>query len=171
MYTDPAELDVPRPDGTLRVLRWGRGPRHAVALHGITASAAAWLPVAEALPTEWSLFAVDLRGRGHSGELPGPYGFGRHAEDVLAAVDHLGLEQPVLAGHSLGAYLALLIADQAPGTFAGCCWRTGGCRCRSRTAWTWTRCWTPASAPRWPGCGRRIPASRRTSTSGGPTRP
>jgi lipase len=126
VYTDPAELDVPRPDGTLRVLRWGRGPRHAVALHGITASAAAWLPVAEALPTEWSLFAVDLRGRGHSGELPGPYGFGRHAEDVLAAVDHLGLEQPVLAGHSLGAYLALLIADQAPGTFAGLLLADGG---------------------------------------------
>jgi pimeloyl-ACP methyl ester carboxylesterase len=97
-----------------------------VALHGITASAAAWLPVAEALPTEWSLFAVDLRGRGHSGELPGPYGFGRHAEDVLAAVDHLGLEQPVLAGHSLGAYLALLIADQAPGTFAGLLLADGG---------------------------------------------
>ena len=126
MYTDPAELDVPRPDGTLRVLRWGHGPRHAVALHGITASAAAWLPVAEALPTEWSLFAVDLRGRGHSGELPGPYGFGRHTEDVLAAVDHLGLEQPVLAGHSLGAYLALLIADQAPGTFAGLLLADGG---------------------------------------------
>jgi len=119
VHTNPAELDVPRPDGTLRVLRWGRGPRHALALHGITASAAGWQPVAEALPTEWSLFAVDLRGRGHSADLPGPYGFGRHFEDVLAAVAHLGLEQPVLAGHSLGAYLALLTADQEPGAFGG----------------------------------------------------
>ena len=90
MHTDPAELDVPRPDGTLRVLRWGRGPRHAVALHGITASAAGWQPVAEALPTEWSLFAVDLRGRGHSAHLPGPYGWDRHLDDVLGAVAHLG---------------------------------------------------------------------------------
>ncbi len=76
MHTDPEELDVPLPDGTLRVLRWGRGPRHALALHGITASGVSWEPVAEALPTEWSLFAVDLRGRGHSAHLPGPYGFG-----------------------------------------------------------------------------------------------
>jgi pimeloyl-ACP methyl ester carboxylesterase len=126
VHTDPEELDVPRPDGTLRVLRWGRGPRHAVALHGITASAAAWQPVAEALPAEWSLFAVDLRGRGHSAGLPGPYGFSRHFEDILAAVAHLGLEQPVLAGHSLGAYLALLTADQEPGPFGGLLLVDGG---------------------------------------------
>jgi lipase len=124
--TDPAELGVPRPDGTLRVLRWGRGPRHGVALHGITASAMAWEPVAEALPTEWSLFAVDLRGRGHSAHLPGPYGFGRHIEDVLATVAHLELEEPVLAGHSLGAYLALLTADQEPGMFGGLLLADGG---------------------------------------------
>ena len=126
MHTDPEELDVPLPDGTLRVLRWGRGPRHGVALHGITASGASWEPVAEALPTEWSLFAVDLRGRGHSADLPGPYGFGRHIEDVLAAVAHLRLEQPVLAGHSLGAYLALLTADREPGTFGGLLLIDGG---------------------------------------------
>jgi len=131
VHTDPAELGVPRPDGTLRVLRWGRGPRHAVALHGITASAMAWEAVAEDLPTEWSLFAVDLRGRGHSAHLPGPYGWDRHLEDVLATVAHLALEQPVLAGHSLGADLALLIADREPDAFGGCCWSTGGCRCRS----------------------------------------
>jgi pimeloyl-ACP methyl ester carboxylesterase len=97
-----------------------------VALHGITASAAAWEPVAEALPTEWSLFAVDLRGRGHSADLPGPYGFGRHIEDVLATVAHLGLEQPVLTGHSLGAYLALLTADRDPGVFGGLLLVDGG---------------------------------------------
>ena len=126
MHTDPEELDVPLPDGTLRVLRWGHGPRHGVALHGITASGVSWEPVAEALPTEWSLFAVDLRGRGHSADLPGPYGFGRHIEDVLAAVAYLRLEQPVLAGHSLGAYLALLTAGREPGTFGGLLLIDGG---------------------------------------------
>ena len=126
MHPDPVELDIPRPDGTLRVLRWGRGPRHAVALHGITANAVAWLPVADALPTEWSLFAVDLRGRGHSAELPGPYGFDRHLTDVLDAVAYLGLELPVLTGHSLGAYLALLIFDRAPDLFDGLLLVDGG---------------------------------------------
>ena len=126
MHPDPVELDIPRPDGTLRVLRWGRGPRHAVALHGITGNAVSWLPVADALPTEWSLFAVDLRGRGHSAELPGPYGFDRHLTDVLDAVAYLGLELPVLTGHSLGAYLALLIFDRAPDLFDGLLLVDGG---------------------------------------------
>ncbi|HUY47474.1 MAG TPA: hypothetical protein VMV92_17370 [Streptosporangiaceae bacterium] len=62
MRTAPGELDIPLPDGTLRVLRWGSGRRNAVALHGITASAAGWQPVAEALPGDWTLFALDLRG-------------------------------------------------------------------------------------------------------------
>ena len=171
MHPDPVELEIPRPDGTLRVLRWGRGPRQAVALHGITANAVSWLPVADALPTEWSLFAVDLRGRGHSAELPGPYGFDRHITDVLDAVAHLGLELPVLTGHSLGAYLALLIFDRAPDLFDGLLLVDGGCRCRSPTARTWIRCWTPAWAPRWPGCARATRAWTRTSTSGGSTRP
>jgi lipase len=126
VHPNPVELDIPRPDGTLRVLRWGRGPRHAMALHGITANAVSWLPVADELPTEWSLFAVDLRGRGHSAELPGPYGFDRHITDVLDAVDYLGLELPVLAGHSLGAYLALLIFDRAPDLFDGLLLVDGG---------------------------------------------
>ena len=126
MYPDPVELDIPRPDGPLRVLRWGRGPRHAVALHGITANAVAWLPVADALPTESSRFAVALRGRGHSAELPGPYGFDRHLTDILDTVAYLGLELPVLTGHSLGAYLALLTFDRAPEVFDGLLLVDGG---------------------------------------------
>jgi len=126
MQTNPEELDVALPDGTLRVLRWGRGPRSAIAVHGITASAACWQPVARELPADWSLFAVDLRGRGHSAGLPGPYGFGRHIADLAATVDGLGLDRPVLAGHSLGAYLALLTTSAHPGMFGGLLLVDGG---------------------------------------------
>lgn len=120
------ELDVALPDGTLRVLRWGRGGRAALAVHGITASAAAWQPVARALPDGWSLFAVDLRGRGHSAGLPGPYGFDQHVADVVAAAGQLGLDRPVLAGHSLGGYVALLAATRHPDLFGGLLLVDGG---------------------------------------------
>ena len=126
MQTNPEELDVTLPDGILRVLRWGRGPRSAIAVHGITGSAACWQPVARELPADWSLFAVDLRGRGHSAGLPGPYGFGRHIEDLAAAAGELGLDRPVLAGHSLGAYLALLTTSAHPGMFGGLLLVDGG---------------------------------------------
>ncbi|NUR92972.1 MAG: alpha/beta fold hydrolase, partial [Nonomuraea sp.] len=76
---------------------------------GITASLMAWAAVGRRLPGEWTLVAMDLRGRGHSAALPGPYGLPRHAEDVLRVADHVGAGgDAVLTGHSMGAYVAAL---------------------------------------------------------------
>jgi lipase len=99
--------------GDLRVLQWGTGKRVAVAVHGITASGMSWQAVARHMPSDWSLAAPDLRGRGHSRDLPGPYGLDRHARDVVAVLRHFG-GRPVLAGHSMGAYIALLARDAQP---------------------------------------------------------
>src|SRR6202044_3402130 len=83
-------LNVPVDGGDLRVLLWGTGNRGAVAVHGITASGMSWQAVARHMPPDWTLAAPDLRGRGHSNELPGPYGLERHARDVAAVVRHFG---------------------------------------------------------------------------------
>ncbi len=96
------------------MLAWGAGRRVAVAVHGITASAMSWQAVARQMPPGWTLAAVDLRGRGHSAHLPGPYGLERHVADVTAVLRHFG-GRPVLAGHSMGAYVALLTRDAHPG--------------------------------------------------------
>lgn len=95
--------------GGLRIARFGNGPRTIIAVHGITASLMAWGAVGRRLPEEWTLVAMDLRGRGHSAGLPGPYGLPRHAEDVLRVAEHVGAgPDAVLAGHSMGAYVAVL---------------------------------------------------------------
>ena len=107
-------LDVPVRGGDLRVLRWGTGPRTLVAVHGITATGISWQAVAERLGDDWSLLAPDLRGRGGSAGLPGPWGLGTHADDVLAVIDGLGLELELLAGQSMGAYVAVLMAARRP---------------------------------------------------------
>jgi pimeloyl-ACP methyl ester carboxylesterase len=99
--------------GDLRVLLWGTGKRVAVAVHGITASGMSWQAVARHMPPDWTLAAPDLRGRGYSSDLPGPYGLDRHARDVAAVLKHFG-GRPVLAGHSMGAYIALLTRDAHP---------------------------------------------------------
>jgi lipase len=106
-------LDVPVDGGDLHVLLWGTGKHVAVALHGITASAMSWQAVARHMPPGWTLAAPDLRGRGHSRDLPGPYGLDRHVADVTAVLRHFG-GRPVLAGHSMGAYAALLTRDAHP---------------------------------------------------------
>ena len=106
-------LNVPVDGGDLRVLLWGTGKRIAVAVHGITASGMSWQAVARHMPPDWTLAAPDLRGRGYSSDLPGPYGLDRHARDVAAVLRHFG-GRPVLAGHSMGAYIALLTRDAHP---------------------------------------------------------
>ncbi|MFI9843249.1 alpha/beta hydrolase [Nonomuraea sp. NPDC051941] len=99
--------------GGLRIARFGTGPCTIIAVHGITASLMAWGAVARRLPEEWSMVAMDLRGRGHSASLPGPYGLPRHAEDVLRVADHVGAgPDAVLTGHSMGAYVAALAAAE-----------------------------------------------------------
>ena len=114
----PAELDLPVEGGTLRVLRFGRGPRIALAAHGITGSGMSFRAMARHLPDEWSLFAPDLRGRGGSADTPGPYGLDRHAMDLCRLAQDLGGGRPVaLTGHSMGAYTALRAAALRPALF------------------------------------------------------
>ncbi len=99
---------------SLEVHEWGDGPA-VVAVHGITANGLSWGPVAEQLGGRVRLIAPDLAGRAGSRDEPGPYGLGRHADDVIALLDARGLDQVVLAGHSMGAYVAAMAAVRHPG--------------------------------------------------------
>jgi lipase len=120
----PDLVDVTVDGGTLATFRYGSADappeRTVLAVHGITASSRAWAAVARTLPDDWALVAVDLRGRGGSRDLPGPAGLDRHVDDLERVVAHLdpsGSGELVLTGHSLGAYVALLLTAQSPGRF------------------------------------------------------
>jgi lipase len=82
-------------------------------IHGITAHSLSWAVVADLLP-QWRIIAVDLRGRGHSGELPGPFGLRRHAEDLSDLADEVGVSSAVVAGHSMGGFVAVALAALRP---------------------------------------------------------
>jgi pimeloyl-ACP methyl ester carboxylesterase len=110
-------LDVPVAGGSLHVGRWGEGPIVVLAAHGITGNHRSWQGVARALGPDVTLLAPDLRGRGRSTHLPGPFGMRSHAADLVAVLDHLGIERGVLAGHSMGAYVATVAATTHPERF------------------------------------------------------
>jgi lipase len=106
-------LDVDVRGGSMRVARWGGTGPTVVALHGITATHMAWLEVANRLP-DVTLLAPDLRGRGRSAHLPGPYGFDAHAADIIALLDAVGCERVVVVGHSMGGFAAVRLAAIHP---------------------------------------------------------
>jgi pimeloyl-ACP methyl ester carboxylesterase len=88
-------------DGTrLSYEEAGDGPA-LVLVHGITESRRAWDPILPALTERWHVVAVDLRGHGES-ERRAPYDMETLASDVHSLVADLGLEAPLLVGHSLG---------------------------------------------------------------------
>lgn len=100
---------------TLGALRWAGldGAPTVVAIHGITANAWSWDPVAHQLAGGLEVVAIDLRGRGRSWTQPGPVGLRQHADDVAAVIEQVG-GPVVVAGHSMGTYVALLLADRHP---------------------------------------------------------
>ena len=85
-----------------------------LAVHGITGSHRSWAPVARHLGDAVTVLAPDLRGRGESAEVGGPYGMASHVEDLLAVLDHTGCGRAVLAGHSMGGYIVARFAAAAP---------------------------------------------------------
>ena len=104
---------VPVTGGDLFIARWGSGPA-VLAVHGITGSHAAWAWVADRLAGAVNLIAPDLRGRGASNGLPGPFGMAAHAADLVAVLDHLEVTQAVVVGHSMGAWIAATLAAGYP---------------------------------------------------------
>ncbi|MGW4896745.1 alpha/beta fold hydrolase [Kitasatospora sp. NPDC004240] len=114
----PEESTVPVPGGDLTLLRWPATVPDAptiLAVHGITANGLAWYEVARTLAGRATLLAPDLRGRGASRTVAGPYGLVRHADDVAAVITALGLGPTVVVGHSMGAWVTALAAVRHPG--------------------------------------------------------
>ena len=110
----PEHLRIPVAGGELFAARWpGDGPV-VVAAHGITGNHVSWNQVAAHLEGRVTLIAPDLRGRGGSNGLPGPFGMAAHARDLVSVLDHLGLDRSLIVGHSMGAYVAVVMAQRFP---------------------------------------------------------
>ena len=92
-------------DGTRIAYRRSGGGPPLVLVHGGTADHTRWAPVLPALEKHYTVYAVDRRGRGQSGDTDS-YAIEREFEDVAAVVG--AIDGPVdLLGHSFGALCAL----------------------------------------------------------------
>ncbi|MFI9720597.1 alpha/beta fold hydrolase [Streptomyces sp. NPDC052396] len=101
----------------LSYLDFGGAGRPLVALHGHMSEGATFADLAARLGDEWRVIAPDQRGHGAS-DRAADYSREGYLADLLALFDHLGLEQAVLLGHSLGAINAYQFAARHPGRVA-----------------------------------------------------
>jgi pimeloyl-ACP methyl ester carboxylesterase len=100
----------------LPVTEWsgnGSSARTVFGLPGLASSATAWAHLADTLP-DARVISLDLRGRGDAQALAGPTGLRAHARDVARVIEDLDLDDVILIGHSMGAYLAPLVWDESP---------------------------------------------------------
>ena len=84
-----------------------------LAVHGVSGHRKLWLWLRRTAP-ELSLIAPDLRGRADSVEVAGPSCIDRHAKDMIAVLDHLGLPSVHVCGMSMGGFVGVRLAAEFP---------------------------------------------------------
>jgi 3-oxoadipate enol-lactonase len=91
-----------------------------VLLHGFPLDRTMWVSQQAALSTLYRVIAPDLRGHGQSAAPAGIYPMEDLAEDVIELLDSLKIHEPVvLAGLSMGGYVALALAVRHPKRLRG----------------------------------------------------
>jgi pimeloyl-ACP methyl ester carboxylesterase len=101
---------------------FGAGPRTCVLIHGLLLSQRMHEPLARDLAARGNrVVTIDLLGHGRSDRprKPSNYSIPRCAEQVVALLDHLELDEAVIAGTSLGANTALEVCLLAPSRVRG----------------------------------------------------
>ncbi len=97
-------------------LEYGSGPVELVIVPGITSPAITWEFVAEELARDYRVFTLDVRGRGLSDRPASDYSLPEYAADVAGFIEALGLQRPVVLGHSMGARIVAALGALHPGT-------------------------------------------------------
>lgn len=100
---------------TLRVMEYGnrRGPA-VILLHGVADSWRSFEPMIPHLPPSLHILAVTQRGHGDASRPAHGYGLPDFSADLLALLDALHVDRPVLVGHSMGSAVALRFAIDHP---------------------------------------------------------
>ncbi len=93
---------------------WDGDKDNLFCIHGISSHCFAWNTVANAITPEYKLFAMDIRGRGHSDKPQSGYSITNHCKDIFSVINDLGIKDVVMVGHSLGAYIALVFSALYP---------------------------------------------------------
>src|SRR5919198_1539743 len=104
--------------GKTRYLAAGAG-HPVILLHGVdyTGGGDRWLRTMDALSRRLRVLAPDFPGWGYSDRLDREYSFAYLVDFVREFQDTLGIERAHLVGHSMGGWIASLLAYESPHRF------------------------------------------------------
>jgi pimeloyl-ACP methyl ester carboxylesterase len=85
-----------------------------VLAHGMYANGRCWLRLGSELADEHEVIAYDARGHGRSDAPESGYDLDTRVADLVGVVSELGVEDPVLGGHSMGAATVAWAAAEHP---------------------------------------------------------
>ena len=103
----------------------GDGP-DLILLHGLASNARFWGPAAYYLAHSFRVLALDQRGHGSSAKPDLDYSFGSVAKDVEMFIRTLGIDKPLLVGHSWGGNVGVQVAVDYPDILSGLVCIDGG---------------------------------------------
>lgn len=88
-------------------------PRIALA-NSLGSDMAIWDDVIDELAADFDLLLYDKRGHGLSEVAPAPRGIRDHSDDLIGLLDHVGWQDTMLCGLSVGGVIAMDLAVRAP---------------------------------------------------------
>lgn len=105
---------------------WGGTGRPLVLLHGLASTSHIWDLVAPRLTDGFRVVALDQRGHGETDKPDTGYDFATIVSDLAAFLEALGLDHPILVGHSWGGNVVVEYAATHPDGPAGLVLVDGG---------------------------------------------
>jgi pimeloyl-ACP methyl ester carboxylesterase len=98
----------------------GAGDPALVFIHGWCCDRSYFAPQADHFSAAHRVVSIDQRGHGKTDAAPdGDYSVGAFADDAAALITSLGLDRPVVIGHSLGGVVSLALAASHPDLVGG----------------------------------------------------
>lgn len=93
----------------------GNGEQTILFIHGLASSSSAWKHNTEELKKHYRCIAIDLPGYGHSSKDYYTVNLNWYSDIIHAFCHKLGLDNIVLAGHSMGGQISVILSHKYPG--------------------------------------------------------
>ncbi|MGP9040314.1 alpha/beta fold hydrolase [Cytobacillus kochii] len=99
-----------------------------IAVHGLTGNYMQMHYYAESLK-DYRIVSIDVRGRGQSADADEDTSIWKHALDVEALIKELNIDQPILMGYSMGAFICSIVASRLQSEVRGLILLDGAATC------------------------------------------